>query len=115
MASTKNDADTPKTSAVKKWTPDAERDLCLAMLMSNGGVSPDWNATHGMMTAMGYEFTKDAMNQRWSKTLMKDFKARHKDIDFASPKKTPAKRKKAAETVVAAAAEAEAAIDEAPA
>lgn len=65
MANTKNDADTPKTSAVKKWSPDAERDLCLSMLMSSGGeigkVAPDWNSTHSFMVAMGYEFTKDAM------------------------------------------------------
>ncbi len=66
MASTKNDADTPKTGAVKKWSGDAERDLCLAMLIGNGGegdkVRTDWTTTHNVMTALGYDFTKDAMS-----------------------------------------------------
>lgn len=65
MASTKNDADTPKTSAVKKWNGDVERDLCLAMLIGNGGEGDkgrnDWNMTHSVMTSLGYDFTKDAM------------------------------------------------------
>ncbi|KAM3529258.1 hypothetical protein MY4038_005507 [Beauveria bassiana] len=112
MASTTTDANTPKTGAVKRWDGNAERDLCLAIIM--GGSTdgdkfrPDWNTTHSAMTALGYDFTKDAMSQRWSKTIMKEFKSRHSDADLASPassptKMTPTKRKKAAAAAAAAA------------
>ncbi|TQW09198.1 hypothetical protein IF2G_03629 [Cordyceps javanica] len=69
MASTKNDAEAPKGGAAKKWDGNAERDLCVAMLMGN---SPDgekirasWAAVHGIMNSLGYDFTKrihDAMD-----------------------------------------------------
>ncbi|KAM3504560.1 hypothetical protein MY10362_003478 [Beauveria mimosiformis] len=118
MASTTTDANTPKTGAVKKWDGNAERDLCLAMML--GGTEsdkfrPDWNSTHKMMNDLGYNFTKDAINQRWSKTILKEFKSRHPDADLASPapptKMTPTKRKKAAAAAAAAATSDEAASD----
>ncbi|KAM3457983.1 hypothetical protein MY3296_000633 [Beauveria thailandica] len=111
MASTTTDANTPKTGAVKRWDGNAERDLCLAMIL--GGTEsdkfrPDWNTTHRMMNALGYDFTKDAMSQRWSKTILKEFKSRHSDADVALPasptKMTPTKRKKAAAAAGAGAA-----------
>lgn len=65
MASTKADADAPKVGAVKKWDGNAERDLCLAIAMGGAAegdkLKVDWAVTHGVMTSLGYEFTKDAM------------------------------------------------------
>ncbi|OAA70448.1 hypothetical protein ISF_02422 [Cordyceps fumosorosea ARSEF 2679] len=104
MATTKTDAETPKAGGPKKWDGNAERDLCLAVLMATGESAKDWNNIHRVMTALGYDFTKDAMNQRWSKTIWKEFKSRHPDELFGSlsPKKTPNKRKKAADAAPAA-------------
>lgn len=64
MASTKPDTDAPKANGTKKWDNNAERDLCLCIIMGNSeGDKPrtDWSTTHTMMTALGYDFSKDAM------------------------------------------------------
>ncbi|GJC85684.1 hypothetical protein ColLi_08522 [Colletotrichum liriopes] len=58
------------------WTDNAEKDLIWAFIKaSNGGKIPkaDWNLIHEMMTAMGYNFTINALNQRWSKTIVKNY------------------------------------------
>ncbi|GKT57033.1 hypothetical protein ColTof4_11185 [Colletotrichum tofieldiae] len=62
--------------APNSWTDNAEKDLIWAFIKaSNGGKIPkaDWNLIHEMMTAMGYNFTINALNQRWSKTIVKNY------------------------------------------
>lgn len=64
MSDTKNEGTPAKGSAaIKKWSGEAERDLCLAMFLSSNGEKSraDWAATHHTMTSLGYDFTRDAM------------------------------------------------------
>ncbi|KAF5018880.1 hypothetical protein F66182_9128 [Fusarium sp. NRRL 66182] len=90
--------------ADKKWDANAERDLCVAVIM--GAMDGDrmrynWSKVHSSMEALGYAFTKEAISQHFTKTIMRDFKARHGDSSASgspaplpkTPKKpTPRKR-----------------------
>ncbi|OHW99846.1 hypothetical protein CSPAE12_01420 [Colletotrichum incanum] len=73
--------------APNTWTDNAEKDLIWAFIKaSNGGKIPkaDWNLIHEMMTAMGYNFTINALNQRWSKTIVKNYGQRANSISNAA-------------------------------
>ncbi|WQF81723.1 hypothetical protein CDEST_06737 [Colletotrichum destructivum] len=62
--------------APNTWTDTAEKDLIWNFIKaSNNGKIPkaDWNRVHEMMTEMGYNFTINALNQRWSKTIVKNY------------------------------------------
>uniref|UniRef100_A0A8H7TS94 Myb-like domain-containing protein n=1 Tax=Bionectria ochroleuca TaxID=29856 RepID=A0A8H7TS94_BIOOC len=65
--------------AEKKWGPLEERDLAMAVILTQHGERPkyDWVRIQEMMEAWGYTFSRDAITQRWSKKIMKDFKERH--------------------------------------
>ncbi|PTB67511.1 hypothetical protein BBK36DRAFT_1196923 [Trichoderma citrinoviride] len=58
----------------KKWTDAAERDLCMAILYGNQS-RYDWARVTKIMDGLGYDFTKDAMSQHFTKTILKKFKA----------------------------------------
>ncbi|KAJ3516385.1 hypothetical protein NM208_g14851 [Fusarium decemcellulare] len=63
----------------------------------------NWPKVHSAMDALGYSFTKDAISQHFSKSIMRDFKNRHGDSSNGdSPAPTPGKatgtRKRAAAT-----------------
>ncbi|KAL7963596.1 hypothetical protein V8C34DRAFT_300102 [Trichoderma compactum] len=85
----------------KKWDDSAERDLCLAIIMGNqDGTKPryNWPRVEEIMTSLGHTFTKDAMTQHFSKTILKEFRARHPEGDTtatppasATKPKTPRK------------------------
>ncbi|KAH0494337.1 hypothetical protein TgHK011_000959 [Trichoderma gracile] len=72
----------------KKWTDAAERDLCVAIIYGNPG-RYDWPRITTIMEGLGYTFTKDAMSQHLSKTILKDFKARCSDEVVAAAEATP--------------------------
>ncbi|PHH93187.1 hypothetical protein CDD83_10736 [Cordyceps sp. RAO-2017] len=87
----------------KKWDEKTERDLCVAIISASQTGAMNWPRIHEIMTEIGYEFTKDAMAQRYSKVILKDFKERHGNLPSKAapdtPKKstsTPRKRKPAA-------------------
>ncbi|KAK4070090.1 uncharacterized protein Triagg1_6511 [Trichoderma aggressivum f. europaeum] len=85
----------------KKWDDSAERDLCVAIIMgSQDGTkrSYNWPRVEEIMTSLGHAFTKDAMSQHFSKTILKEFRARHPEGDItatppasATKPKTPRK------------------------
>ncbi|RYO91730.1 hypothetical protein DL764_008243 [Monosporascus ibericus] len=60
------------------WSEKADRDLVFAILLSmNGGKVSNvkWDDAERFMNEWGHtEFTRDAMNQRWSKKIYKDFR-----------------------------------------
>ncbi|KAH8131467.1 hypothetical protein FP744_10003652 [Trichoderma asperellum] len=66
----------------KKWDDSAERDLCVSMVYCNneGKGRTNWPRIEEVMNGLGYSFTKDAMSQHFSKTIMKEFKARHPSL-----------------------------------
>ncbi|KAF4344025.1 hypothetical protein FBEOM_2000 [Fusarium beomiforme] len=83
----------------KKWDANAERDLCVAIIMGAQDAERmryNWPKVHGSMEALGYSFTKDAISQHFSKSIMRDFKGRHGDFSTSTPatprKATPRKR-----------------------
>ncbi|KPM37197.1 hypothetical protein AK830_g9353 [Neonectria ditissima] len=82
----------------KKWSPNAERDLCLAIIL--GGQEGErtrhnWPKVYDLMTNLGYSFTKDAISQHFTKTVMREFKARHGTVSLGS---SPAPTSKKAST-----------------
>ncbi|KAL7912789.1 hypothetical protein GGI35DRAFT_476621 [Trichoderma velutinum] len=86
----------------KKWDDSAERDLCVAIIQGNqdGKRSYNWPRVEEIMTGLGHSFTKDAMSQHFTKTILKDFRARHPEGDTtatppASTTKPKATRKAA--------------------
>ncbi|KAM0247367.1 hypothetical protein ACHAQJ_009875 [Trichoderma viride] len=90
----------------KKWDDSAERDLCVALILGNqetGKSRLNWPRTAEIMDGLGYSFTKDAMSQHFTKTIMKEFNARHNstattDSPPLSARKPKAAGKKAATT-----------------
>ncbi|RGP64146.1 hypothetical protein FSPOR_8164 [Fusarium sporotrichioides] len=90
--------------AEKKWDANAERDLCVAIIMGaqdGERMRYNWPKVHSSMESLGYSFTKEAISQHFSKSIMRDFKGRHEDASAGnSPapattptsKKTPRKR-----------------------
>ncbi|KAF5670316.1 hypothetical protein FHETE_4561 [Fusarium heterosporum] len=87
----------------KKWDSNAERDLCVAIIMGAADgerMRYNWPKVHNSMEALGYSFTKDAISQHFSKSIMRDFKTRHGAVSSSnSPTPTPKKavtRKRAA-------------------
>ncbi|KAH6955169.1 hypothetical protein HG530_015854 [Fusarium avenaceum] len=98
--------------AEKKWDANAERDLCVAIIIGSADgdrLRYNWPKVHSSMESLGYSFTKDAISQHFSKSIMRDFKGRHGDIPSnnspaptpkkATPRKrvTPRKKKAASE------------------
>ncbi|KAG9501272.1 hypothetical protein J7337_006956 [Fusarium musae] len=86
----------------KKWDANAERDLCVAVIMGaqdGERMRFNWPKVHASMAALGYSFTKDAISQHFSKSIMRDFKGRHGDpansTPTATPKKAAVRRKRA--------------------
>ncbi|KAL6698926.1 hypothetical protein J3F84DRAFT_405857 [Trichoderma pleuroticola] len=85
----------------KKWDDSAERDLCVAIIMGNQDGTKaryNWPRVEEIMTGLGHAFTKDAMSQHFSKTILKEFRARHPEGDItatppasATKPKTPRK------------------------
>ncbi|KAK2032312.1 hypothetical protein LX32DRAFT_725975 [Colletotrichum zoysiae] len=62
--------------APNTWTDVAEKDLIWTFIkVSNGGKMPkgDWKTIHREMTRMGYKFSSSALNQHWSKTVLKNY------------------------------------------
>ncbi|KAL6910392.1 hypothetical protein GGI43DRAFT_378368 [Trichoderma evansii] len=80
----------------KKWDDAAERDLCMAMIFCNNEakVRHNWPRIEEVMKNMGYSFTKDAMSQHYSKTIMKDFRARHPSLTTTSAESSPLSTRK---------------------
>ncbi|EKJ78824.1 hypothetical protein NXS19_010105 [Fusarium pseudograminearum] len=90
--------------AEKKWDANAERDLCVAIIMGaqdGERMRYNWPKVHSSMESLGYSFTKDAISQHFSKSIMRDFKGRHGEVSAGNspapastptPKKTPRKR-----------------------
>ncbi|EWZ01899.1 hypothetical protein FOYG_01359 [Fusarium oxysporum NRRL 32931] len=85
----------------KKWDANAERDLCVAVIMGaqdGERMRFNWPKVHASMATLGYSFTKDAISQHFSKSIMRDFKGRHGDpstsTPTAIPKKAPTRRKR---------------------
>ncbi|KAI8261039.1 hypothetical protein K4K58_001558 [Colletotrichum sp. SAR11_239] len=66
--------------APKAWTAEADLDAIFATAFQNvpnapmGGIN--WDRAHQIMTGLGYKFSKDAINQRWSKVINKNAKQR---------------------------------------
>ncbi|KAI5466911.1 hypothetical protein BGZ63DRAFT_430327 [Mariannaea sp. PMI_226] len=85
--------------ADKKWDSNAERDLCLAIIMGNQESEKarhNWPRVHTLMTNLGHSFTKDAISQHFTKTIMREFKARHSGADCAvTASPTSASKKRA--------------------
>lgn len=98
--------------AEKKWDANAERDLCVAIIIGSADgdrLRYNWPKVHSSMESLGYSFTKDAISyvpiyslpcadtdhrtrQHFSKSIMRDFKGRHGDIPSNnSPAPTPKK------------------------
>ncbi|KAG7417590.1 hypothetical protein ACKAV7_002517 [Fusarium commune] len=78
----------------KKWDANAERDLCVAVIMGaqdGERMRFNWPKVHASMAALGYSFTKDAISQHFSKSIMRDFKGRHGDPSTSTPTATPKK------------------------
>ncbi|KAF4502850.1 hypothetical protein FAGAP_898 [Fusarium agapanthi] len=78
----------------KKWDANAERDLCVAVIMGaqdGERMRFNWPKVHASMAALGYSFTKDAISQHFSKSIMRDFKGRHGDTPASTPTATPKK------------------------
>ncbi|CCT67287.1 uncharacterized protein FFB20_13649 [Fusarium fujikuroi] len=78
----------------KKWDANAERDLCVAVIMGaqdGERMRFNWPKVHASMAALGYSFTKDAISQHFSKSIMRDFKGRHGDPANSTPTATPKK------------------------
>lgn len=51
--------------AEKKWDANAERDLCVAIIMGSADgdrLRYNWPKVHSSMEALGYSFTKDAIS-----------------------------------------------------
>ncbi|KAM0427327.1 hypothetical protein ACHAPT_007762 [Fusarium lateritium] len=89
--------------AEKKWDANAERDLCVAVIMGaqeGDRMRYNWPKVHSAMEALGYSFTKDAISQHFSKSIMRDFKSRHGEAsngNTPTPSSAPKKvRKRAA-------------------
>ncbi|KAK7417156.1 hypothetical protein QQX98_004759 [Neonectria punicea] len=88
----------------KKWSPNAERDLCLAIILGSqegDRTRHNWPKVYDLMNHLGYSFTKDAISQHFTKTVMKEFKARHGTVSVGnspapSAKKTSTPRKREA-------------------
>ncbi|KAI1081258.1 hypothetical protein F5B20DRAFT_588818 [Whalleya microplaca] len=77
------------------WDDKADRDLLIAMLLSHNSENgkpktPPWDKVTAMMTKLGYETSKDALNQRWGKVLLKNLKKDHPDM-FTEGPETPVK------------------------
>ncbi|KAI1010346.1 hypothetical protein LB503_005460 [Fusarium chuoi] len=78
----------------KKWDANAERDLCVAVIMGaqdGERMRFNWPKVHASMATLGYSFTKDAISQHFSKSIMRDFKGRHGDPANSTPTATPKK------------------------
>ncbi|KAF4945859.1 hypothetical protein FGADI_11601 [Fusarium gaditjirri] len=78
----------------KKWDANAERDLCVAVILGaqdGERMRFNWPKVHASMVALGYSFTKDAISQHFSKSIMRDFKGRHGDTSTSTPTATPKK------------------------
>ncbi|KZZ98451.1 hypothetical protein AAL_02969 [Moelleriella libera RCEF 2490] len=72
----------------KKWDLSAERDLCMAVIMTGGSTSSyKWPEIHEIMTELGHAFTRDAIS----------FKARHglKAGKLSNALLSPGKKRKA--------------------
>ncbi|EFQ30036.1 hypothetical protein CGRA01v4_01079 [Colletotrichum graminicola] len=93
--------------APNTWTDTAEKDLIWTFIkVSNGGKIPkaNWVAIHQEMTGMGYQFTIPALNQHWSKTIVKNYGKRVEGVaagnaatpDLASAPSTPSTSRKRA-------------------
>ncbi|KAL7922985.1 hypothetical protein ACQKWADRAFT_312514 [Trichoderma austrokoningii] len=80
----------------KKWDDAAERDLCMAMIFCNtesGRARQNWPRIEEVMKSLEYSFTRDAMSQHYSKTIMKDFKKRIPSLIATAPTDTPSPAK----------------------
>ncbi|KAL7821430.1 hypothetical protein V8C44DRAFT_362914 [Trichoderma aethiopicum] len=72
----------------KKWTDAAERDLCVSIIYSHQS-RYDWSRVTTIMEGLGYTFTKDAMTQHLSKSILRAFKDRCSDEVIAAAEATP--------------------------
>ncbi|KAH6610226.1 hypothetical protein Trco_000246 [Trichoderma cornu-damae] len=88
----------------KKWDDSAERDLCVAIILGNqdpGKSRHNWPRIAEIMGSLGYSFTKDAMSQHFSKTIMRDFRARHDSAAaLESPPLSAQKAKAAGKAII---------------
>ncbi|GAB0135001.1 hypothetical protein EsDP_00003353 [Epichloe bromicola] len=81
----------------KKWDTAAELDLCMAVIIT-GGSSPSykWPEIHAVMCQLGHTFTKDAVSQHFTKTILRGFRARHGLGTAKSADTVPVARKRKA-------------------
>ncbi|KAM0325428.1 hypothetical protein ACHAQA_007414 [Verticillium albo-atrum] len=86
------------------WAVDGgmpERDLIMAIASNSDGFKGiNWAKVKSTMDKLGHTFTKSAMEQRWSKKIIKEWRARVGTDDNAeeSPASAPASAKKRART-----------------
>ncbi|SPO05752.1 uncharacterized protein DNG_08439 [Cephalotrichum gorgonifer] len=88
------------------WTAEADRDLLVAMAMTESGSkpSPKWDKVQTIMEGWGYGFTSSAMYQHFSKQIWKQIVQKRGEAASAKPapaspdpKKRSRKKPKAAE------------------
>ncbi|KAG5922749.1 hypothetical protein E4U42_005351 [Claviceps africana] len=79
----------------KKWELAAEMDLCMAIILTGGSASSyKWPEIHTIMCQLGHTFTKDAISQHFTKSILRGFKERHGLGAGRLPEKiSPSKRK----------------------
>ncbi|KAG6004113.1 hypothetical protein E4U21_001384 [Claviceps maximensis] len=61
----------------KKWEMTAELDLCMAIIITGGSTAASkWLDIHTVMRQLGYDFTKDALSQHYTKKILRAFRPR---------------------------------------
>ncbi|ROW06422.1 hypothetical protein VMCG_04429 [Cytospora schulzeri] len=83
-----------------KWNDTSVKDLTFAVIMSsndgNVNIKANWDRVEQLMQNWGYDFTKGAMSQQWTKKILKEFRQRHPDTagngDNSSAPATPANK-----------------------
>ncbi|KAL7795248.1 hypothetical protein V8C37DRAFT_48323 [Trichoderma ceciliae] len=83
----------------KKWDDSAERDLCVAIILGNQELAKgrhNWPRISEIMNSLGYSFSKDAMSQHFTKTIMREFRARHTTAGATDSPPLSARKSKAA-------------------
>ncbi|KIL91669.1 hypothetical protein FAVG1_05286 [Fusarium avenaceum] len=81
--------------AEKKWDANAERDLCVAIIMGSADgdrLRYNWPKVHSSMESLGYSFTKDAISTSASPSCATSRAAMATSPPTTPKKATPRKR-----------------------
>ncbi|KAI1335424.1 hypothetical protein F5Y15DRAFT_428279 [Xylariaceae sp. FL0016] len=72
-----------------EWSDNAERDLLVSMLIRSDEAAPKpesgWDAVEQRMIALGYDTNKGALQQRFSKVIMKKYKTPRTALPGVAP------------------------------